>query len=425
MGRDTAAVIAIAAAGQVVAYGLAIFLARWLGVAGFEAYVVASAIFIVMVALAPCGLDKFAVRAIPPLLVHHAWGKARGFLRYGVRRTLLASLAIAVAGFAAAAWRTPLDTADGMHAAILVAVIAVPAGALAHFGLEALSATGREVLATAILRLGVPLLVLGLIGVAIAASLPLRGATAVGAWALAWVGAVALLAVALGRALPAEVWRATPEEAAATWRAGATLFWVHRAAMAFIAQASVIGLEVLQPSASAVGAYAAALASTAPAVVLVTATNRLYARRLSVLIETGDAAAIAALHRERLRWLVPAVVAFLAVTLVFAERIVGLFGAAFVAEGALPLRILALTAAFTMLSALAPAWMKFTGQRSATLPTLVVAVGAQLLLLAILVPRFGATGAALSYALSMIGLYAAFALLARRGLARLRPGHRL
>lgn len=425
MGRDTLRVIAIAAAGQAIAYGLAVLLARRLGVAGFEAYVVASAIFIVMVALAPCGLDKYAVRAIPPLLADRDWGMARGFLRYGARRTLLVSIAMAAAGIAVAASWGDFGTSDGMRPAILVAIIAVPVGALAHFGLEVLSASGREVLATAILRLGVPLLVLGLAGLAIALSLPFGGATAVGAWALAWVGVIAVATTEIRRVMPAEVWRAPPEEDAAAWRAGAALFWFHRAAMAFLAQSSVIGLELLQPSASAVGAYAAALASTAPAVVLVTATNRLYARRLAVLIEAGDAAAILALNRARLRWLVPAIVAFLALTLILAERILGLFGTAFVSEGALPLRILALTAAFTMLFALAPAYMKFTGQRSATLPALVLSVVAQLVLLALLVPRLGATGAALSYGLSMIGLYGAFALLARRGIARMRLGRGL
>jgi len=280
-----------------------------------------------------------------------------------------------------------------------------------------LSAAGREVIATAILRLGVPVLVLVLVALAIGAGLPLGGPAAVGAWALAWVAAIAVLVVAVRRAMPPEVRHAPAEEDAPVWQSEASLFWVHRAAMALIAQASVIGLELLQPSATAVGAYAAALASTAPAVVLVTATNRVYARRLSVLLESGDAAGIAALHRARLRWLVPAIVVFLAATLILAEPILNLFGPAFVAEGAHPLRILALTAAFTVLFALAPTYMKFTGQRSITLPALVLAVVAQIVLLVLLVPRLGATGAALSYALSMIGLYGAFALLAWRRIA--------
>lgn len=419
MQRDTLKIIAIAAAGQAVGYGLAVLLARRLGITGFEAYVVASSVFIVMVALAPCGLDKYAIRAIPALLARRAWSHARGFVRFGIRRTLLVSLAMMIAATAALLWWQG-DAPGEMRLAIVIAVIALPAGALAHFGLEVLSATGREVEATAILRLGVPLLVLGMIGTAVVASLPLGGPAAVGAWALAWVAAIVVLAVAIRRAMPREAWHAPPKEDAAAWQAGAFLFWVHRAAMAFIAQASVIGLELLQPSASAVGAYAAALATTAPAIVLVTATNRIYARRLSVLLESGDASGIAALHRARLRWLVPATVAFLLGALILAENLLGLFGAAFIAEGALPLRILALTAAFTMLFALAPTYMKFTGQRRVILPALVLAVAAQIVLLAVLVPRLGATGAALSYGLSMIGLYGAFALAARRGIARLR-----
>lgn len=422
MYRDTSKIIVIAAAGQAISYGLAILLARQLGVVGFEAYAVASAIFIVMVALAPCGLDKYAIRAIPVLLARREWNLTRGFVRFGARRTLFAGLAMTIAGAAVLLWWR-VDTLGEIRFAVLVAVIALPAGALTHFGLEVLSATGREILATAILRLGVPLLVLAMIGIATAAGLPLTGPIAVAVWGVAWVIVVVTLVVAIGRAMPPAVWRAPAKVEATAWRAAASLFWVHRAAMAVIAQASLIGLEMLQPSPSAVSAYAAALASTAPAIVLVTATNRIYARRLSVLLESGDAAGITALHRARRGWLTPAISVFLLVTVVFAERLLGLFGAAFVTEGTMPLRILAFTAAFTMLFALAPAYMKFTGQRDIIFRTLFVAVVAQMLLLAILVPRFGATGAAFSYALSMIGLYGTFAVLTRRGISRLAPGH--
>jgi O-antigen/teichoic acid export membrane protein len=46
----------------------------------------------------------------------------------------------------------------------------------------------------------------------------------------------------------------------------------------------------------------------------------------------------------------------------------------------------------------------------------------QIVLLVALVPRFGADGAAVAYAVSMIGMYGSFALMARRDLARLRTG---
>ena len=72
--------------------------------------------------------------------------------------------------------------------------------------------------------------------------------------------------------------------------------------------------------------------------------------------------------------------------------------------------------------ALAPTYLKYR-RRSATISAIVgTAAVTQLALLAALIPRFGATGAALAYAVSMGGMYAAFALAGHRELARLRSG---
>ena len=58
----------LAVAGQVIAYLLSAVLARRLGVDGFEAYVVASAAFMLMVTVAPRGIEKYALRVLPALL---------------------------------------------------------------------------------------------------------------------------------------------------------------------------------------------------------------------------------------------------------------------------------------------------------------------------------------------------------------------
>jgi hypothetical protein len=57
---------------------------------------------------------------------------------------------------------------------------------------------------------------------------------------------------------------------------------------------------------AAVGAFAAAMGMAGPVAVLATATNRAYARRLSILLERRDFATVLDLRNERLRWLRPA-----------------------------------------------------------------------------------------------------------------------
>jgi O-antigen/teichoic acid export membrane protein len=187
-----------------------------------------------------------------------------------------------------------------------------------------------------------------------------------------------------------------------------------------MSQAGVVALELLQPSSTAVGAYAAAMGTAGVALVLVTATNRAYARRLSVLLERQDFTSLLDARRARLRWLGPAVAVFLVIVFVFTRELLAFFRPDFVEEGFVPLRLLAAATAFTMLFALAPTYLKFRRHNRATFATVACGAIVQVLLLLLLVPKFGATGAAAAYAVSMVGSYGAFALMARRELLRLR-----
>lgn len=67
----------------------------------------------------------------------------------------------------------------------------------------------------------------------------------------------------------------------------------------------------------------------------------------------------------------------------------------------------------TVLLALTPTLLKFQSQSRATYRILVTAACAELLLLLFMIPRLGATGAALAYLLAMSGMYAAFWVKAR------------
>ena len=74
---QAATLAALAVAGQCITYLLTMALARTLGVAGFESYVVASAAFILMVTFAPRGVEKYTLRLLPALLARGDWGCAR------------------------------------------------------------------------------------------------------------------------------------------------------------------------------------------------------------------------------------------------------------------------------------------------------------------------------------------------------------
>jgi O-antigen/teichoic acid export membrane protein len=413
-----ASLVAIAISGQAVAYVLSMLMARRLGVAGFEAYAVASAVFILLATFAPLGAEKYALRQLPALLRRADWGRARGLLTFGFRRTLVTALATgALVGFWSG-WAR--DYSDETRLAILVTCLSLPAGALAHYGVEVLTAAGRPLLALGTFKLLVPTLALGLAG-ALFVTLPeVSGAQAIGCWGLAWAVAVIVMAAAFQRSAPGAIFAADPIRELAAWRSETRPFFVYRVSLALVGQAGVIALELLHPSAVAVGAYAAAMGTVSLAAVLATSTNRAYGRELALVLDRRDFDTLLAMRRQRLLWLAPMIALFLAVAFGFSRQILEVFRPEFAQEGAVALRILAASTAFTVLFSLAPTYLKFQKRNQTTYSVVAGAAAGQLVLLIALVPPYGATGAAAAYAVSMCGMYGLFAWRAHREVVALR-----
>ena len=409
---------ALAVAGQAITYLLAVVLARRLDVGEFEACVVASAAFILMVTVASRGVEKYTLRMLPALFERADWNGARGLLRFGLRRTFLTSLVVGAVVGSWAWWVRDFSSATRL--AIVVGCLSLPAGALVHHGLEVLSAAGRETRALAIVRIAVPSMALVFAGVLFGLQVNVSGAMATACWGLALALAMSIMAIQIRRAIPPQVMRATAVEDVATWEKESRPFFIYRVSVALLAQAGVIALDWLQPSATAVGAYAAAMGTASLAAVLATATNRAHARRLSILLERRDFATLLDMRRERLRWLLPAVAVFLVLSFAFTRELLALFRPEFANVGVMPLRVLAVSTAFTVLLSLAPTYLKFRQRNRATYAAVGGAAAAQGVLLLWLVPAHGATGAALAYAISMCGMYGAFAWMAHRELRQFK-----
>jgi O-antigen/teichoic acid export membrane protein len=154
--------------------------------------------------------------------------------------------------------------------------------------------------------------------------------------------------------------------------------------------------------------------------VLVTSTNRYYSRELAILLEQRDFAGVLNLRNDRLRWLLPIIVLFLALVFGFGREIMSIFRPEFVDEGVNALQLLAVATAVSMLFSLAPTYLKYVGHNRSTLVSVACVAVLQIFLLVLLVPRYAATGAALAYALSICGLYLIYARMAHSELVLLR-----
>jgi O-antigen/teichoic acid export membrane protein len=410
----------IAIGGQSIAYTLTIVLARQLGIEGFEAYAVASAGFTLMVMFTPRGIEKYALRLLPALFERGDWGHAKGFLRFGLNRTLGTSLLLSLGVFLWVQYFT--DYSATTKAAFTMSCLSLPTGALVHYYIEVLSANGRDVLATTFFRVIVPATVLMLVGLFLYLPIGVNGAIAVGCWGIAWTLVLAAVAIQVRRSTPPQVWSAKPVETKPEWAREARPFLIYRISLALLAQVGIIALDQFHPSATAVGAYVVAVSTVNMALVIATSTNRFYARRLSILLEQQNYAGILQLRRERLRWLFPVMLVFLATVFYFGREILGFFRPEFVEEGLHALFMLSVTTAITVLFSLAPTYLKYMGHNRAMQRIVVGAAAVQAILLALLVPSYAATGAALAYTISMCGMYLAFSLMAHRELVMLRSG---
>ena len=408
----------LAVAGQSVAYVLTIVLARQLGVEGFEAYAVASAAFTLMVMYAPRGTEKYALRLLPALIERGDWRRAGGFLRFGLRRTLGTSLLLGSVVFLWVQYFSNFPPATKL--AIGVSCLSLPTGALVHYYIEVLSANGRDILATAVFRFVVPATTLMLVGLFLYLPIGVNGAIAVGCWGIAWTLALAAIVIQVRSSTPPQVWNAKPTEARSAWGREARPFLIFRISLALLAQVGVIALDRLHPSATAVGAYVAAVSTVNMALVIATSTNRFYARRLSILLEKQNYAGVLELRRERLRWLLPVMAIFLATVFYFGREILGFFRPEFVDEGLTALYLLTIVTVITVLFSLAPTYLKYMGHNRIIQRTVMSAAAIQVILLVLLVPRFAATGAAIAYPVSMCGMYLVFTLTAHRELVMLR-----
>ena len=416
--RSATAISLLAICGQGIAYWLSVVLAQHLSVAGFEAYVVASAVFIVLVTLVPQGLDKYALKVIPVLAARSDWSGLRGYIVFGIRRTLWGAVvaAMAVTIWAFLARRVSADA----RIAIVISCAALPVGALVHFGLEALTALGKPFAATAIFRVAVPSLALLGAAISLKKASEFSATTAVACWGIGWLFALAWMAFKFWRLVPFHMGAVEAKEDVGDWTRAARPFWIYRVSLAVLGQAGVISLEWFQASPSAVGAYAVALSTAGLAQVLATATNRVYSSRLAIMLEHRAVDQIDALRVGRLRWLVIPLSVYLIVVFAFSRELLAFFRPEFADEGVVAIRLLAsLTVASTFL-AMAPTYLKFRRQNRAIYIQVAIAAALQIVFLVILVPSLGATGAAMAYVVAMGYLYTVLASLAHRELTTFR-----
>jgi len=393
----------IALANQLLFVVINIMLARQLSAQSFDRYCVAVSVTLTLSTISVLGLEKYALRYLPARLERGDAALVIGYWRFSHMAVVCASLAL-VAVFALAMSWSLLQTTEEPLLVILYLVVFLPAIGLCLLAIEMVTASGAAVSAAAVYRLVLPATLLLLIMALSLTSRRLTTMTALLAYGISWTIAGLLLRRMARARIPclAEATIAVTEGRA--WLRESLPFLVSSSLMMSLAQSGVMVLAFVAASDAVVGQYAVAAQIGTFVVSLATSTNRLYAPKVSLLMERRDRDSMIRLARERLVLTGGISALYVLVTITFGRHILGLFGAQFVAAYPALCWITVGAAVGAMFSG-APYYLQFAGRHVFVTWSTVLAVAASVLLCIALGHRLGSLGAAIAYAVPVGALF--------------------
>lgn len=406
LARGALVSFAGAATSAVLGFILTVVLARTLGDAGSGVVLQAIAVFTIVLSLARAGMDSAAVWILPRLAAHDP-SRIRGTLVVMLVGALSsgALLGAATITLAPSFALTGDSHAQEVVRAVAVAGWFVPVGALLLVGLGATRGLGGMMPYIAVGSIGLPLarpIVVWIVAVT-------GGSFA--AVTLAWAAPLPVALIAAAMVLRSQVRR--HERAAGTrgtWRPDPALrrrvvaYAIPRTLSAGLEQ-SVIWLDVILvgilAGSAAAGVYGGASRFVAAGLVIDTAIRILVATRFSTLLFQEKFAELEALYRAATTWLILFGTPIYLLLAAFAPVVLGLLGPGF-EQGATALVILCVGGILTFTTGNIQSVLLMSGRSgwAAFNKTIVLVVNVCGNLL--LVPLIGLSGAAVSWALSML-----------------------
>jgi O-antigen/teichoic acid export membrane protein len=374
-------------------------LARLLGAEAYGRYALVLTWVTVLTRLGNGGADQTLLRFVAAYRVQGDWARLHGVLRWARRRTGLWALglsAVAAAGALLLGERLSPATRWTFLAGCL-AVILASAGQVTEYTLRALHRVAVGILPLQVLRpVGITLGALGLYLLAVPLDAPLAMALTLAATA----ASLPLLAWLRRRHLPPDTLAAAPKEEPGEWRATAVPLLLAAAMQLALAHTDMLMLGLLSDNAQT-GFYSAASRLAGAMVFGLVTVNTVLAPLFSELFATGDPSQ---LQRLVSRAAAGTAAALLPVALALGlggKWLLELFGPAF-AAGYLPLLVLSAGQMVNAASGSVGYLLTMAGHPAEVSRAMALAAVLNAAGNALLIPRFGAVGAAASTAGAMI-----------------------
>jgi O-antigen/teichoic acid export membrane protein len=369
-----------------------LLVARLLGVSGYGVYAYAFAWASLIVQPSLLGLDRALIRELAKYRKAGEFGLIRGLLR---RSDQVALASAGVLTVILAAIVVPVSSV-GVRGSLAIGMLSIPLAALSRVRLAILQGLRRAALGQLTQSVGRTVFFIVFLGIAVAIvhSTPMAPELAIGAQALAFGAALIAGSIVVRRVLPREVMHSTPRFEGRKWARSMPTLAVFSILTMVNSQIPIILLGIIGTNA-ATGRFNAAWQSVSLIAIGLTSVGQVIAPRVSVLFASGDRAGIERLlSRANYATSALALPPALFLTLL-GPWFLGLFGHGF-SQGGAALTILVVGQMFNAATgSLGVALIMTKHERSATLAALAGAC-CNGVLCAILIPTWGANGAAVA-----------------------------
>ncbi|HHP7229397.1 MAG TPA: flippase [Xenococcaceae cyanobacterium] len=381
--------------GIAVSYTMQVLLARWLGATQYGAYdyVINLGVFIGF--LAGLGLPNALLRFLPEYMVQEDWGKLRGIVWGSWRYVLISSMLIAmIAVVIVVSWQK--HNRELALVSLLLGIATVPLWALIRHQQEMARGIKRMSLAYFPSKVILPLLVILGIGF-YRQNLSSTIALIITCLSLALV-LVAQLWL-FKQQIPQQCLRVKPTYAPKEWFGVALPLLFNDSALVVLSQTDILMTGAMLGSFQ-VGIYSAALKTASIVNFLLAAVNAIAAPMFATLHAQEDYQGLKKLTRTVARWLFYPSAILALLLIVFAERVLGLFGSEFVAARG-SMTILILGQLVNVGAGSVGYLMQMTGHHRQCAYVFGCSAILNLVLNGILIPLLGIKGAAIATALTM------------------------
>lgn len=413
--RQAVALVGLALVSFALKYLTSMALANALGVEGYDRYAVAIASVVFCSTLVELGLGKQGIRLLPEYVASGQPALAAGYWRFTMRAVLAFAVVLGLIASLQDELFPELSLAsdEAMYLLPLVALVGV--------GAELVLACGAALLATIVVRLLIPGVLLGFVLVASrspqAATL-LAPSTVILVFGIGWlVGLLALLRGFLARC-PTPVLRGPAEFESRDWLRGGLGFLGVAFAISALLEGTVALAELVGVPSADISIYAVCIETGGFVLVLVKSLDKFYLQRISALIAEAKLAEIHRIRRRRAVLTVSVCAGFCTVIVLAGRPLLASFGPGF-ERGYPALCCVAVATSAWTLTSLSQWLIAFIEGPAAALRITLGGVLAAYAAIVALGPSWGLMGVALAYAVMVTVMAALLELRARAILRRL------